>query len=192
MQHRLNLFNYHQQQLKFLKLRVYVLLGIAIFMAALFNVLSYTYVNIQIYNQTVVNKFWSNQLQLIDKQVEPIREFKKRSDEIKDKIKLIKFIDDKRDDSIALVHAIYKETPDRLYYTNVNTSLDNSTISLKGVAGGPLFIARLLDNMRESGSPFVNVSLKSNLTNDQNSYNVEIASQINKSLLKIEYESYGR
>ncbi len=192
MLRRINLFNYHQQEIKYLKIRTYLIFGMALLLAVIINLVMYLSIELSISEQQETNTFWTTQLHSLNKQVEPVSDFKKRISTVSNKIKLIKYIDEKRSHSIALLHIIYYDTPEKLYYTSINTSFDTNTIYMKGVAGGPLFIANLLDKMRESDSPFKNVQLKNNTTNDQNTYNFEIGATINKELLEAEFESYGR
>ncbi|RTK92850.1 MAG: hypothetical protein EKK64_11255 [Neisseriaceae bacterium] len=191
MQNRINLFNYHQQEINYLKLRIYVLLCVVVLFAILFNLFMYLDIQYKIEQQKSNNTFWANQQQILNKQIEPIKEFKKRAANIENKIKLIKVIEGKGDNSIAIMHELYHLTPDRVYYTNMNINFVSGNITMKGVAASPLFVAQMLDYMRESSTALYNPKLKNNLTNDQNTYNFEIEAQIDKSKLKAEIESNG-
>lgn len=157
--------------------------------ALIINALVYSYIEIEIMRQETRNNFLLTQIKIIDNQIAPIKDFDRRVDSIKRRVELIHIIDTKRDDSIAVMQKLHKAIPEKIYFNNI--SISGGNINFKGVAAGPLYIAHFLDNLRESGSIFINPVLKSNDTKDQNSYNFEINVGINIKNLDAEFESNG-
>jgi Tfp pilus assembly protein PilN len=189
---RINLYNYRNQEIYYRKLRVYAVCSMSLLIALIVNAIIFSYLELGIMRQETRNSFLQTQINIIDHQITPVKDFKKRVADIENKIKLIKAIEKKQDDAVAFIQNLSKSTPGRLYFTNidVNTNSTIPVVNFKGVAASPLYIAHFLDSLRESGTIFINPILKSNDTSDQNNYNFEISAGFRPDL-DAEMESYG-
>lgn len=170
---------------------MYALMAIAIFIALISNLLIYSYFELEVMRQEERNAYLQRQIAKLNVKIKPIKEFNRQAEELQKKIEIIKAIDNKRDDSIAILRALGLVTPDRLYYTSVDISIPNHSISMRGVSAGPLYTAQLLDNLNNPENAFERAVLKSNDTSDKDTYNFEISASVNESRLLVEYESNG-
>jgi len=185
---RVNLYNYHAQENYYKKLRIYVFLAVGVIVALLVNVIVYSYLQYKIIYQQTRNSFLITHINILDNQLKPIVDFDRRREQISNKINLIKDIDVKRDDMVAFFQQVNKITPKRVYFTTL--IYQQSQVDFSGVAAGPLYIANLLDKLRESQSIFQTPVLKSNSTGDRNTYNFVISASV-KPFLVAETESDG-
>mgnify|MGYP003439766340 FL=1 len=185
---RVNLYNYRAQENYYKKLRIYSLLVVGVVIALLVNVMIYGYLQIKIMYQQTRNSFLITHINILDNQLKPIRDFNQRRQQISNKINLIKDIDAQRDDMVAFFQQVDKITPKRIYFTAL--TYQQAQVDFNGVAAGPLYIADLLDKLRESQGIFQMPVLKSNSTGDGNTYNFVISASV-KPFLVAETESNG-
>lgn len=185
---RINLYNYRAQESYYKKLRVYILLVIGVIIALLLNIIIYGYLQIKIMYQQTRNSFLITNINILDNSLKPINEFNRRRQLVSGKINLIKSVDSQRDDMVAFFQQLDKIIPKRVYFTDIN--YQQSQVDFNGVAAGPLYIADLLDKLRESQGVFQTPILKSNSTGDGNNYNFMINASV-KAFLVAETESDG-
>lgn len=185
---RVNLYNYRAQEVYYKKLRIYVMIVIAIFMALFLNVIIYGYLQVKIMYQQTRNSFLITNINILDNSLKPINDFNRRRQLLNNKINLIKNVDEQRDDMVAFFQHLDKIIPKRVYFVNVN--YQQSQVDFSGIAASPLYIADLLDKLRESQCIFQAPILRSNSTGDGNTYNFMINANV-KSFLVAEIESDG-
>lgn len=185
---RVNLYNYRAQEIYYKKLRIYVLLVVGVLIALFLNILIYGYLQIKIMYQQTRNSFLITNINILDNSLKPINDFNRRRQLLNSKIDLIKTVDAQRDDMVAFFQQLDKIIPKRVYFTDVR--YQQSQVDFNGVAASPLYIADLLDKLRESQGVFQMPTLKSNSTGDGNTYSFMINASV-KAFLVAEVESNG-
>jgi type IV pilus assembly protein PilN len=130
--------------------------------------------------QETRNSYLDSNITRLNNKLKIVSEFNQQIRQINSKIELVKQVDEKRDDMVALLQQLSKVTP-----TGVNFSsliIDNNKVDFNGSAASPLYVADFLQNLRDAGKIFSQPMLKSNTTTDGNSYNFVISAELESNL----------
>jgi type IV pilus assembly protein PilN len=168
-------------QIYYLKLRVYLLGGIGIVIALLLNGFIFAYYQVHIIQQESRNTFLTTNLDIINKKLQPINDFNTRSSTIERQFQLLKSVEDRRDDLIGFFQNLESATPKHVYLKQL--SMENGNIQLVGTAASPLYLASLLDGLRNNPDVFVAPELISNNLGTNDSYDFVISLKLKRNLV---------
>ncbi len=180
---RINLYNYRIKEINFGKLRVYFFLGIGIVLSLFFNFIIYSYYEIHIIHQDTRNAFLTTNINMIDNKLKPIREFDKKVELIRKQVRLLQVVEDKRDDTVTFFQQLGEVTPEQVYYKQI--TWNGMMCQLTGTASSPLYLASLLDKLRDKKGIFNNPELVSNNLGADGSYDFMITVQIKPNLVAV-------
>lgn len=187
--HRINLYNYQEQITLYKQYRLYLLLSIMIVVPIVVNILLFCWIEISLSKQYVVNENLRDELATLDIHMKPAYKVEKQLHFIKDKKELIMNFEKDKNEMINIFQYLESSTPSQIYFTNLDILDKKSSVNFKGVSLSPLYVAQFMDSLRESSSGFQNPILRSNNSLDDDTYVFEINVNINKTFMKISYES---
>jgi type IV pilus assembly protein PilN len=178
---RINLYNYRQQEQRFRKLRIWLMVTVGVFLALLANLLIYSYFQVKILYQQTRNSFLSTSIEITNNRLKPINDFNLRVNILHKKLSLINMVENKRDDEVAFFQQLSKIIPEQVYFSQITFS--GQSVSFSGVASSPLYIADFIDRLRDPNGAFIAPVLRSNTTSDNNHYNFNITANVESNLV---------
>ncbi len=126
-------------------------------------------------------------ISILDERLKPIDEYNTRLKFLQQQLALLVEAENLRDDMLSFCQHINKITPPQIYYTQINW--ESNTVNFNGVAPSPLYLANLLDKLRDESGIFYAPVLKTNSATDKDHYTFMITSSIKTNL---EAESNGK
>lgn len=89
-------------------------------------------VNSQIDSQTARNKYLSEHIEVLNKQVAEIRDIQKKRNQLLDRMRVIQELQGNRPVIVRILDQLVRTVPDGVFYTNLQNH--NRVITLKGIA----------------------------------------------------------
>ena len=89
-------------------------------------------VNSQIDHQSARNKYLSEHIAILDKQVAEIRDIQKKRNQLLDRMRVIQELQGNRPIIVRILDQLVRTVPDGVFYTSLNTK--NKVISISGIA----------------------------------------------------------
>jgi type IV pilus assembly protein PilN len=89
-------------------------------------------VNSQIDNQNARNRHLSEQITILDKQVEEIRDLQRKRNQLLDRMRVIQELQGNRPIIVRILDQLVRTVPDGVFYTGLDTK--GKSISIRGVA----------------------------------------------------------
>lgn len=180
---RINLYNYRIKEINFGKLRVYFFLGLGIVLSLFLNFIIYGYYEIHIIHQDTRNAFLAANINIVNTKLKPIKEFDRKVELIRKQVRLLQLVEDKRDDTVTFFQQLGIVTPEQVYYKQI--TWNGIMCQLTGTAASPLYLASLLDKLRDKNGIFANPELVSNNLGADGRYDFMITVQIKPNLVAI-------
>lgn len=157
------------------------MVSFGVLLALVVNMLIYSYYQVKIMQQKTRNSYLQTSIEITNNRLKPINEFDSRMRLIKQQLELLKTIEDKRDDQIALFQHLSKVTPDRIYFSQID--LSGTHVTFNGNAASPLYIADFIDRLRDHKGIFRSPILRSNNTSNGDVYSFVITAGIESNLV---------
>ena len=157
------------------------MVSFGVLLALFVNMLIYSYYQVKIMQQKTRNSYLQTSIEITNNRLKPINEFDSRMRLIKQQLELLKTIEDKRDDQIALFQHLSKVTPERIYFSQID--LSGTHITFNGIAASPLYIADFIYRLRVNKGIFRSTILRSNNNSKGDVYSFVITAGIESNLV---------
>ena len=144
----INLLPWREELREERKKEFLVTLGIVIGVAFLLLFVGDRYVNKEIDNQTALNDYLREQIVVLDRELEEIRDIRAQKEELTDRMTVIQDLQGRRPVIVRLFDELVRTLPEGVYYNQITRSVD--TISFEGVAESNNHVSDLLRAVENS------------------------------------------
>lgn len=129
---RINLLPWREARREELKRAFLTILGLVAVFAIMLLVLGDRFVNGQIDNQRARNNYLSQNIAVLDKQVEEIKDLQRRRNQLIDRMRVIQELQGNRPIIVRVLDQLVRTVPDGVFYTSV--SAEGQQLAIKGIA----------------------------------------------------------
>jgi len=128
----INLLPWRDERRAELKQEFLVILGMVVALGAVIIVVVDLWFSAQIQNQEDRNAYLTQNIAVLNKQVEEIREMQRKRTQLLDRMKVIQELQGNRPVIVRILDQLVRTVPDGVFYTQVNAS--NNVITIVGIA----------------------------------------------------------
>ncbi|MEH6635279.1 MAG: PilN domain-containing protein [Halioglobus sp.] len=129
---QINLLPWREERRQEQKKQFLISLALVLALAAGLVLLADRVVNGQIDNQNARNQYLTENIKILDKQVEEIRNLQKRRNQLLDRMRVIQELQGNRPIIVRILDQLVRTVPDGVFYTGLSTK--GATISISGTA----------------------------------------------------------
>ena len=129
---QINLLPWREERRQEQKKQFLISLALVLALGAGLVLLADRVVNGQIDNQNASNQYLTENIKILDKQVEEIRNLQKRRNQLLDRMRVIQELQGNRPIIVRILDQLVRTVPDGVFYTGLSTK--GATISISGTA----------------------------------------------------------
>jgi type IV pilus assembly protein PilN len=129
---QINLLPWRDERRQELKKEFFAMIGFVLIFAVAMVFLGDRVVNGQIDQQNARNRYLSEHISILDKQLAEIRDIQKRRNQLLDRMRVIQELQGNRPIIVRILDQLVRTVPDGVFYTNLTTK--NKVISIRGIA----------------------------------------------------------
>ena len=129
---QINLLPWREERRQEQKKQFLISLALVLALGAGLVLLADRVVNGQIDNQNARNQYLTENIKILDKQVEEIRNLQKRRNQLLDRMRVIQELQGNRPIIVRILDQLVRTVPDGVFYTGLSTK--GATISISGTA----------------------------------------------------------
>lgn len=173
---RINLLPHREEKRKARKQQFAVLAGLTIALGALFVWAGHIIITDKVNYQNARNQFLNNQITVLDKQIEEIRQIKSQTQELLVRKGVVETLQTSRNEVVHLLDQLVRLLPDGIYLQSVKQ--EGYKVNLIGYAQSNAWVSTLMRNLESSPwleSPLL-IEIKAVTVNDTrlNEFNLNI------------------
>lgn len=142
---KINLLPHREEARKARRQQFYTLTGMVLALGALIVFAGYTAIDGYVQHQESKNQFLKKEIEVLDKQVEEIKDLKEKSQALLDRKNAIESLQKDRGETVYLLNELVQRVPEGVYLTTMKQSGLNITIS--GYAQSNSRISTLMRNL---------------------------------------------
>ena len=129
---QINLLPWRDERRQEQKKEFLTIIGFVLFLGAALVMLADQVVKGQTDHQTARNQYLSDQIVILDKQLEEIRDMQKKRNQLLDRMRVIQELQGNRPIIVRILDQLVKTVPDGVFYSTL--AAKNKVISINGVA----------------------------------------------------------
>lgn len=129
---QINLLPWRDERRQELKKEFFVIIAFVLAFAVALVLLADRVVNGQIDHQNARNRYLSEHIAILDKQVAEIRDIQKKRNQLLDRMRVIQDLQGNRPIIVRILDQLVRTVPDGVFYTSLNTK--NKAINISGIA----------------------------------------------------------
>lgn len=129
---QINLLPWRDERRAELKQEFLVILGMVLALGAVIIVVVDLFFSSQIQNQEDRNAYLSQNIAVLNKQVEEIREMQRKRTQLLDRMKVIQALQGNRPVIVRILDQLVRTVPDGVFYTQIQST--NQVITITGIA----------------------------------------------------------
>jgi len=145
---RLNLLPHRELKRKARQQQFAVLAGVTIFLGLLTVGTVHIMITGQIEHQDSRNEYMTNQIAILDKQIDEIKQMRAQTQALLARKKVVETLQDNRSDVVHLLDQLVRLLPDGVYLRSIKQT--NQTISLTGYAQSNARVSTLMRKLESS------------------------------------------
>lgn len=173
---RINLLPHREEKRKARKQQFAVLAGFAVALGALFVWAGHIVIADKVDYQNARNQFLNNQITILDKQIEEIRQIKSKTQELLVRKGVVEKLQTSRNEVVHLLDQLVRLLPDGIYLQSVKQ--EGYKVNLIGYAQSNAWVSTLMRNLESSPwleSPLL-IEIKAVTVNDKrlNEFNLNV------------------
>ncbi len=173
---RINLLPHREEKRKARKQQFAVLAGFSVALGALFVWAGHIVIADKVEYQNARNQFLNNQITILDKQIEEIRQIKSKTQELLVRKGVVETLQTSRNEVVHLLDQLVRLLPDGIYLQSVKQ--DGYKVNLIGYAQSNAWVSTLMRNLESSPwleSPLL-IEIKAVTVNDKrlNEFNLNV------------------
>jgi type IV pilus assembly protein PilN len=129
---QINLLPWRDERRQELKKEFFAIIAIVLAFAVALVLLADRVVNSQIDHQNDRNRYLSEHIAILDKQVAEIRDIQKKRNQLLDRMRVIQELQGNRPIIVRILDQLVRTVPDGVFYTNLGTK--DKVITIRGIA----------------------------------------------------------
>lgn len=145
---RLNLLPHRELKRKARQQQFAVLAGVTFFLGILTVGMAHIMITGQIEHQESRNEYMTNQIAILDKQIDEIKQIRAQTQALLARKKVVETLQDNRSDVVHLLDQLVRLLPDGVYLRSIKQT--NQTISLTGYAQSNARVSTLMRKLESS------------------------------------------